>query len=289
MRDFFRSLRFKVFIGIALVLIGLMVRTAMNGGAATISADVLGAVIAPVQRASSQVTGFFSGLANDILTLRSTKEENAKLRKQIAALQSQLVDYNDIVQQDEQLQKALGLTRENPDLKVRPATVISRDPGQWSSTVLISKGSHDGIAAGDAVITQDNALVGMVTKVMYSSAEVTTLLDPAAAEGVVISETGDPGTARGDSTLLTSGRLRVSYLAKDSSAAPGDIIATSGQSGIYPKNVKVGTVEKVGTESSGMSVYAICRPIVDFQHLKDVFVVTDFSGKQTVAQQGGGK
>ena len=61
------------------------------------------------------------------------------------------------------------------------------------------------------------------------------------------------------------------------------LVITSGRGGIFPKNLKVGTVLEVSAESSGMSLYAICKPMVDPSSVKSVFVITDFSGKSDYA------
>ena len=290
MKEFFSSIKFKVFAVIALLLIGLMIRTAMNGGMSTITASGLSLVVSPFQKLSSSISNFFNGMVNDITSFSSLKSENAKLKKKIDSLQSQLVNYNDVLRENQQLEAAYDLHKNNPDFKLKPAGVISRESGQWFSTFTIDKGSLDGIGKLDAVLTSDSDLVGKITEVSAHSAVVTTFLDPSVPVGILISETGDAGQTEGQLVLRSKGEFKIGYLPKESAVSPGDIVVTSGRGGVFPKNLKVGTVTSVGTDATGMSLSAVCKPIVSMSNLKNVFVLTDFNGKDvSSASSTGGK
>ena len=289
MRDFFKSVQFKILAGVALVLLGLMIRTATDGGNASFTANIVAAVTTPVQKVSASISHAFSGVIDNIISIQTARQENKQLKKQLSELQAKMVDYDQLKSENDLLRKAAGLMSENPGFKLKPATLISRSSGQWFSSFEIDAGSRDGVSYHDAVITQDNGLVGLVTQVMYSSAVVTTVLDPSISEGVVVSETGDIGTAKGDLSLMSSGKMRATNFDKNSAIAAGDVLVTTGRSGTYPGSLRVGTVESVKAEDSGASLGAVIKPITDVSHLSDVYVVTDFSGKQQLAAQSGGK
>lgn len=288
MKDFFRDTKFKIFLLIAVFLIGLMIRTAVNGGFASFSADTVNFVAVPFQKASAGVTGFFSGMVGNIVDFSSMKAENAKLKKQISSLQSQMVNYNDMLRENQELESMYGLHKENPDFKMKPATVISHDPGQWISAFTIDQGSLNGIVKDDVVVTSDGDLLGKVTMVYANSAVVSTILDPSIQVGVIVSETGDAGQTGGDLELLPKGEFRTGYIAKGSAVSPGNIIVTSGKTGVYPKNLKVGTVTDIGTEETGMALYAVCRPMISMSDVKKVVVLTDFNGKDAGDDLKGG-
>jgi rod shape-determining protein MreC len=288
-KDFLGSARFKVFVVIALVLLGLMIRTATNGGLATFTADAVSVVVSPVQKLSSKVSGFFTDVINSVASYGKTKAENETLKIQINEYQKKLVDYNQMLRENQQLMESYDLHKENPDLKIQPADIIAREPGQWFSTFTIDKGIVSGIKLNDAVITPDG-LVGLVTQVLTTSSVVTTILDPSVLAGILISETGDTGVSSGDRKLQANGQIKINYLSKESTVSPGYIVVTSGLGGFFPKNIKVGTVLEVAKESSGMSLYAICKPMVDSLNIKSVFVITDFNGKSvTASSQSGAK
>lgn len=293
MREFFRSWKFKIFAVVACVLIGLMLRASATGGLSTVTQNVVSVVISPFQKASAYVTNAFTGVISDISNLGSLKSENEELKKQVADLQSQLVDYYQLKTENEQLKGIVDLPDEGDNRKYVPAMVISRDPGQWFSAFTIDKGSIDGIEVNEPVITSEG-LVGIVISVNVNTSVVSTILDPSVHIGSIVSRTGDTGITQGESELVSEGEFELAYLNKNSSVTAGDIIITNGRGGIYPKNLKVGIVQELKLDVSGNSVNAVCKPMVDPSTVKNVFVITSFTGKDTgsaasSADSSGGK
>lgn len=263
---------------IAMIILGMMLYAASTGGAATLPQNIIGVVTSPIQKLSSSISGAATNLLAGFTTYSSVHTENEKLKKQVTDLTSKLIDYDKLQRENQQYKEFLGLKEENPDFKFEPAMVISRSNDQWSSSFTIDKGSLDGIAVNDPVITSEG-LVGIVTSdVMPTSAVVTTILDPQCNVGAIISHTGDVCIAQGSKELIANGQLKVVYLNPDSGVAKGDIVITSGIGGYTPKGLKIGTVEDIKTESSGM-LSAITRPMADPTNAKNVFVITSFKGK----------
>lgn len=280
MREFFGSLKFKIFLVVACVLVGIMLRTSANGGLSTATQNFVSVVISPFQSASAHVSDAFSGFLSNIANLGSLKSENEKLKKQINTLESQMVDYNEIKRENEQLNGLVNMEKETDNRKYAAAMVISRDPGQWFSAFTIDKGTLGGIEINDPVITSEG-LVGVVVTANLNTSVVSTILDPSVHVGSIISQTGDIGITQGERDLADDGEFEVGYLPKNSSVTTGNIIVTTGSGGIFPKNLNVGIVQKIEKNISGNSINAVCTPMVDPSTVKNVFVITDFSGKET--------
>ncbi|MDE6709592.1 MAG: hypothetical protein K2J76_03780 [Oscillospiraceae bacterium] len=70
----------------------------------------------------------------------------------------------------------------------------------------------------------------------------------------------------------------MSYISKTSDIKAGDIIVTSG-SETFPANQLVGTVEEVGMEDSGLSMYAVIKPAINPDDVSTVFVISSFNGQ----------
>ena len=81
--------------------------------------------------------------------------------------------------------------------------------------------------------------------------------------------------------LAAKGLTRLELLPKDTEVKAGDIIVTAGTSGFYPQDLIIGTVEEVVLEQSGITRTAVIRPVSEIDEIKNVFVLTDFLGKQT--------
>ena len=130
----------------------------------------------------------------------------------------------------------------------------------------------------DPVITSDG-LVGLVSEVGKNYSKVLTLLDATIEVGAYDIRTRDIGTTSGDINLARSGRLRLNMLPKDCTVSQGDLIYTTGYGGLYPKDLALGEVVEIHTDSSGMSMYAVIEPLSEIETVKDVLVITSFEGQ----------
>lgn len=59
----------------------------------------------------------------------------------------------------------------------------------------------------------------------------------------------------------------------------GDYLITSGVGGVFPEGIIVGTVEEIGTETGGVSLFAEVDPAVDFLSISQVMIITEFEGQ----------
>lgn len=69
------------------------------------------------------------------------------------------------------------------------------------------------------------------------------------------------------------------YIDRSSDIKEGDVIVTSGNSGLFPVDRVIGVVEEVAVEESGLSLFATIRPVVDIDSITNVFVIMDFNGQ----------
>ena len=79
--------------------------------------------------------------------------------------------------------------------------------------------------------------------------------------------------------------LRVDYLPRDGQAKTGDIIATTGVGGLFPRDIVIGAIKELLPDSKGLSMYAVTEPTVDIRDVENVLVITSFAG-QASEQQG---
>lgn len=281
MKDFFHTRSFKVLVASVFVLLGLLLYT--NSVGSSITANLLGFLSSPMQKISTGVTTNAAVLA-DQLTLNADElqAENNALKEEITKLREQLVDYYQIKQENEQFRTVLELKEENRDYQMLPATVIGRDPNDVFYGFSIDQGSLNGVSKNDPVITGDG-VVGWVSEVYATSSQVTTLFSPNTKIGAIAKESRDTGVTGCDITLADEGLIKLAYLTSENKVKAGDIITTTGLSGMYPKDLLIGTVKEVLYEDSGVSQYALVEPFVDIKNVRDVFVLTDFEGKGEIA------
>lgn len=277
MRDFFGSVRFKILVAVLMVMVGFMIAAIYTGGTASIVTQVVNLIVEPVQRLSASATGGVSDFFAKYFHAAKTYEENERLQQEVSELRKQLVDYEKMKHEYEQLQKIGDVREQHQDLVISTASVIERDHANPFYTFTVDKGSMDGIALRDPVMTEDG-LVGYVEEVGLSSAKVMTLLNINMHVGASNSATRDVGNVTGTLELAREGLCRMEYLPRDSETAPGNIIVTSGGS-LFPKGLVIGMVKEITTSSRGNSIEATITPAADILGLKDVFIITEFEGQ----------
>lgn len=281
MKDFFHTRSFKVLVASVFVLLGLLLYT--NSVGSSITANLLGFLSSPMQKISTGVTTNAAVLADQLtLNANELQAENNALKEEITKLREQLVDYYQIKQENEQFRTVLELKEENRDYQMLPATVIGRDPNDVFYGFSIDQGSLNGVSKNDPVITGDG-VVGWVSEVYATSSQVTTLFSPNTKIGAIAKKSRDTGVTGCDITLADEGLIKLAYLTSENKVKAGDIITTTGLSGMYPKDLLIGMVKEVLYEDSGVSQYALVEPFVDIKNVRDVFVLTDFEGKGEIA------
>lgn len=278
MKDFLKSIAFKALAVVALFLVGVMIYAASTGGAATIPATIVSAVVTPLQSIAAGISdgvNSFIGIFTDSGKLR---EENGRLQSEINALRENQVEFDETKRQLELYRQFLELKEQNPDYKFADARVVAVDPSEKYYNFTINAGSLKGVKAGDPVITPAG-LVGVAYDIALDSARVRTILDPTTQVSAYVSRTGDEGTTGGTVTLAREGLLRINYLSREGGAAAGDYVATSGKGGIYPRGLLIGEIQSVSPDSDGLTMTAQIQPFADIKNLSSVFVLTDFAEK----------
>jgi rod shape-determining protein MreC len=153
------------------------------------------------------------------------------------------------------LRGLVGLRQASPTRLTAP--VIARDPAGWWQTLLIGRGSLEGVREGQAVLAP-GGLIGLVSSTTPSTARVTLLTDPASRVGVWVARTGHHGLLSG----LGSGRPVVRFLEKEPGVVAGDVVTTSPASTLVPPNLPVGVIQAVdeGADPAPEAVLQLAAP-----------------------------
>ena len=282
MREFFRSRFFKVVMVVLALLLGFMIYAISQNGVGAVTSQIVGAISAPFQKLSSYISETATDFFGKFVNVQEYYEQNQQLREEIAELREDMVDYDKIKRENEQLKELAGLKEEDPNIQMVAATVVARDPSERFGSFTIDKGSLHGIKVRDTVITAEG-LVGVVTEVGEVYSKVTTILSPELKIGAMEQGTGEIGIVTGTVALSEENSCKLSNLGTDSEIKEGDLIVTSGAGGIYPKGVIIGKAGAIQTEEHGITSYTKVTPVFDIKTVKQVFIITDFFGKS----QGG--
>ena len=150
--------------------------------------------------------------------------------------------------------------------------VISRGLTLWHNEIIIDRGSRNGIAVNDPVVTYSGA-VGRITEVSDFTAKVLLITDPRSGLAAVVQDSRDGAIAEGDPSVPDM--IRLTRLPRDFRVAVGDLVVTSGLGGVFPRehSFVIGTVSEIFISSDGLLKYARIMPAVDFARLEEVLVL----------------
>jgi rod shape-determining protein MreC len=223
-------------------------------------------LFAEVQRGSSSMVSSIRNGWSNYIDLRRVRAENDHLKQQLADAQLQLQEQRALADRSRGLLATLEL-RDRSNLQTKAAEVIGAGASSDFKTLTIDKGTLDGVRADMAVLTPAGVL-GRVVVPSARASKVQLLIDRNAAAGVITERSRSQGVVVGAGDEL----LRMEYVSEVADVAVGDVVATSGIDGIYPKGFVVGKVESV--EKNGNAYKQILvRPAIDFSSVEEVLVV----------------
>ena len=152
--------------------------------------------------------------------------------------------------------------------KMIAAGVIGHDASGLYRTVLIDRGSADGVEHQQAVLAPDG-VVGRVIKVFPRSALVLLVTDRSSGIDAIVQRTRDQGVVQGRG----GAGCELKYLDRSAEVEVGDYVVTSGMGGRFPKGVWIGQVS--GVNRGGDLFQSVdVRPSAGLERLEEVWVVT---------------
>lgn len=288
LKEFFHSVKFKIIVALTAVLIGAMIYSVTTGGYSSGSSYLFEVIFEPVRNLSSSISDKVSRSLDMVINAEKYYNENQQLKAQLNALYNDVIDYDKVLEENKELRVMLELKEEYNNYKFSPpCTVIARTTNDPYGSFTVDKGANDGIKPGDPVVTE-TGIVGVCFEVSPSTSKVRTLYSPKTAVGVYTVRTKAEGIAEGGYDLAINGRIRMSYISKESDIREGDVIVTSGSAN-YPAGQLIGTVESVEMEQNGLSKFAVIIPAEDPNTITSVFVITDYSLDEVTAIKTGQK
>lgn len=228
-------------------------------------------LISEIQKGFTAVGRAVAGSWEGYVDLWGVREENDRLREEVTVLRNETVRLQEAALAGQRLRELLEFKRGFPH-GVAAANIIGRDPSNWYHTLLIDKGEKDGVSIEMGVITP-RGVVGRVVKTAPTLSQVLLLTDRNSAVAALIQQTRDEGLVEG----TEMGLARIKYLSLQSPAREGDLVLTSGLTGIFPKGIMIGTLGPLVKKEGALFQEAQVIPSVDFSKLEEVLVITSLS------------
>lgn len=289
LRNLFTNKLF-LFVIFLVLLIVLLVSTSSPAGGLNVLRNVLRVPLSPIQKAYTFVTGQVGGFFSNIGSMREATDENLMLREQIRTLEKQNLEMAELKRQNTEFRDLLHFKEQYANYGFLGGIIIGKDPGNWFDVFTIDRGVKDGLRIGEGypVISADG-LVGRVSNVTLLSSDVISIIDMDSTVSIRVARTRDLLVVRGDITLKQQGLCRVDYIPPNADLVPGDVLETSGMGDVYPKGIRVGTIERIVRNIGQYDSFAIMTPSVDFKRLEEVEVLTKPAGDAGTGETGTGQ
>jgi rod shape-determining protein MreC len=236
---------------------------------------VSGYVFVPIQNGINYVGRNISDKADQLQSLKGVMAENQRLQAQV----DELTVENSTLQQDKyelaRLRELYQLDEKYPSYNKVAARVIGKDPGNWFSTFVIDKGSNDGLAVNNNVMA-GSGLVGIITEIGPNWSTVRSIIDDSSNVSSMVLNTSDICIVTGDLKLMSEGTIRFSQLSdKGNKVNVGDKVVTSNISPKFLQGILIGYISEKTTDANNLTSSGYITPVVDFEHLEEVLVITD--------------
>jgi len=248
----------------------------LEGFIASVKA-ILSYVFIPQVRAAHSVVQYGEGVSNTVQELLRAHQENQQLKQEIETTQLLSAQATEVFAENQRLTQLLQLPFSHPWKGVW-AKVAYREPTRWN-TVILDKGTADGIKERSAVIAIENGqegLAGVVVETTESTSKVLLIRDEEFSAAVRL-ENGDEGLLIGNGARP----VQIKYIPLLAQVSKGDKVYTSLSSSVFPAGILVGEVSGMYEAESFQTALTVnVIPHVHASAVREVFVILEEGSKR---------
>ena len=206
--------------------------------------------ITPVLGVISAPFDAFRDVGHNIKNWASTYQQNHILKAENTELLKWQAEAKNLQAENARLRALLNVA---PPANTHfiTAQIISEHGSAFSSTALVNASRENGIAKNQAVISE-RGLVGRVAEAGERSAQLLLLTDMNSRIPVMNERTREKMILVGKNAAAPI----LTYVANDSAGKKGDRIITSGDGGVFPKNIPVGVIKSVDKSAMPVDLFA---------------------------------
>ncbi|MGA8037486.1 MAG: rod shape-determining protein MreC [Candidatus Acidiferrales bacterium] len=235
------------------------------------------AIVTPLERGGTWTFSSFGNIWKGYVGLRNARAENESMHAEMERLQLRNQELESQNAEAQRLKSLLNFHDAHPETEMLAAEVIGSSSDPSSHTLFINRGEKDRIRMNYAVITPDG-IIGKIVEVFPRSAQVQLINDPNSGVGALFSATRTHGVVRGTGEPDP----HMEYVIDEEKVQKGELVVTSGEDKIFPKDLLIGTVAAAqpGTPFQTITI----APAARLDRLEDVLVLLsqhDFEPKKS--------
>ena len=243
-----------------------------------------GFLVTPLQNGISKAGNYLSHRAEELGQIKELIKENEELKAQVDELSMENIKLQQERYELTNLRELYELNAQYSSYDMVGARIIAKDSGNWYHSFVINKGTDDGIQVNMNVLA-GSGLVGRISDVGPHWSKVLTVIDDSSNVSGMVLSTSDNLIVTGDLKLFEDGVISFEKLVDSADrVAEGDKIVTSNISDKYLPGILIGYISSINKDSNNLTKSGLITPVVDFEHLEEVLVITEL--KQIVEDEG---
>ena len=174
----------------------------------------------------------------------------------------------------EELKKLNDLISTLTDFNKVSACIIERNRMYWFNTIIINKGSKQGIKENMAVVS-GKGLIGKINKVSSTTSEIKLITTNDINNKISVMIKLDNDTIYGilSGYNANDNYLEVTSINKNIDNIENTLVYTSGMGGIFPSGILIGKVKGIKKDKYDVSKIIEVEPLTDFNELRFVNVL----------------
>lgn len=218
--------------------------------------------INPITKIISTPINLVKNISFKINNIKNIQFENLKLKEEVIRLKKWQILAIKNSRENKVFKQLLNSTSHNVEI-IKTASVVNQSPGIYSKLITINAGSNFNLTKDLAAINE-KGLVGKIILTSKNNSRILLINDTSSSIPVKSLSGGSYSILSG----TNNGKFLKSAFTKDNKLPKvGDLLVTSGNAKIFPRDILVARVIKVYED------HYIALPYVDFNNLNYVQIV----------------
>jgi len=227
-------------------------------------------ISSPIQKTLWRLSNNLSDFLEAISNINKLKKETEETRLQNQELLKELVTLKEIREENKILREALDLGLEK-EFKLQIAQVISKDISEDS--LIIDKGSKEGIEEGLPVISQQKVLWGRISEVYPNFSRVMLASNKESSfDAKLVNEEERQGVVKGTGNL----KIIFDLIPQEKEIEEGNLLITTSLGGIYPEGLLIGLVKTIKKSDIEPWQQAEIQPFFDLSEAEILFIIIEW-------------
>ena len=229
-------------------------------------------VLYPFEYVINGVFNFFRSLWKGLGEIETLKAELLRTQARLKKYEEMDSSIEALQRRNERLEKLLD-ERKQVRYEHVLATIVAKDPQNFYPSIIVDKGSLDGVAARMPVVAYADGKIGVVGRVVMTTpfaAMITTIRGNRTYIGALLEASRYYGMVRGNGM---DNHCLIEYVDIGAPVRNGDAVVTSGHSDIYPRGISIGKLTNIQRDKGQFFLKAEIAPTINFARLENVYIV----------------